>query len=84
MTAVFVGIDLAASPRRPTGVCLLRGRRVETKVVYSDDEMFEFIERVTPSTVGVDAPLFLPIGRCCLRNDCACAGASIFVSLTSN
>jgi hypothetical protein len=78
MTSVFIGIDLAASPRRPTGVCLLRGRRLETRVVYDDHELFEFIDRATPSTVGVDAPLFLPIGRCCLRNDCACAGGVHF------
>ena len=27
---------------------------------------------VYPTLVGMDAPLFLPAGRCCLRNDCTC------------
>jgi uncharacterized protein len=72
MTAVFVGIDLAGSPKRPTGVCLLQGRRVRTKVIYEDDELFRFIGKVAPTNLGIDAPLFLPFGRCCLRNDCTC------------
>jgi predicted nuclease with RNAse H fold len=68
----FIGIDLAGSPKRPTGVCLLRGRRVETKVVFPDDELLDFVGSVRPTNVGIDAPLFLPLGRCCLRNDCTC------------
>ncbi len=73
MAPFFGGIDLAASPKRPTGVCLLRGRTVETRVVHEDDELLEFIAHAAPANVGMDAPLFLPIGRCCLRNDCTCA-----------
>jgi hypothetical protein len=72
MTATFVGIDLAGSPKRPTGVCILRGRRATTAVVFSDAELFSFVERVPATHVGIDAPLFLPAGRCCLRNDCDC------------
>src|ERR1051326_455176 len=72
MMSVFVGIDLAASPRRPTGVCVIRGRQIKTTVAYDDDELLGFIKRVKPTYVGVDAPLFLPLGRCCLRDDCTC------------
>src|SRR5215831_3211156 len=68
----FVGIDLAASPQRPTGVCIIHGRRVETANVFEDDELLKFVARAKPTNVGVDAPLFLPIGRCCLRDDCSC------------
>jgi predicted nuclease with RNAse H fold len=68
----FVGIDLAASPRRPTGVCIIHGRRVLTANVFEDDELLKFIARAKPTNVGVDAPLFLPMGRCCLRDDCTC------------
>src|SRR5262245_47061378 len=68
----FVGIDLAGSPKRPTGVCLMRGRRVETSVVYADEELLDFIGDVDATNIGIDAPLFLPLGRCCLRNDCTC------------
>jgi predicted nuclease with RNAse H fold len=72
MTVAFVGIDLAASARRPTGICRIRGRRVKTANVYGDDELLAFVGTIKPTFVGMDAPLFLPIGRCCLRNDCTC------------
>jgi predicted nuclease with RNAse H fold len=68
----FVGIDLAGSEKRPTGLCTLRGRSVKTKVVFSNDELIRRLERIGPTFIGVDAPLFLPLGRCCLRNDCTC------------
>jgi uncharacterized protein len=72
MAQTFIGIDLAGSPKRPTGMCLLRGRSVETRVVYSDEELLEFVDDVVPTHVGIDAPLFIPAGRCCLRDDCWC------------
>jgi predicted nuclease with RNAse H fold len=72
MTTLFVGIDLAASTQRPTGVCIIQGRRVRTANVFGDDQVLLFIKGIRPTHVGVDAPLFLPIGRCCLRNDCSC------------
>jgi predicted nuclease with RNAse H fold len=68
----FIGIDLAGSPARPTGVCLMRRGRITTSVVFGNDELLDFISRVPPKYVGVDAPLFLPAGRCCVRNDCTC------------
>lgn len=34
---VVLDIDLAGSPRRPTGLCLLRGLRAKTQVAFSDD-----------------------------------------------
>jgi predicted nuclease with RNAse H fold len=72
MAVSFIGIDLAGSPLRPTGICRLQGRRVETTVVYDDNELLQFIGRTAPTHIGIDAPLFLPIGRCCLRDDCSC------------
>jgi uncharacterized protein len=72
MAVLFIGIDLAGSPRRPTGICRLRGRRISTKLVYDDDELLRFIGQLGPTHIGIDAPLFLPIGRCCLRDDCTC------------
>jgi len=32
----------------------------------------KFIGRAGPTHIGIDAPLFLPLGRCCLRDDCTC------------
>jgi uncharacterized protein len=60
---VVVGIDLAGSPRRPTGVCLLRGLRAETRVAFSDEEILGMVRRARPDLVPIDAPLSLPRGR---------------------
>jgi len=60
---VVVGIDLAGSPRRPTGLCLLRGMDAETHVVFSDDDILELVRRARPDLVPIDAPLSLPKGR---------------------
>lgn len=58
-----VGIDLAGSPRRATGVCLLRGLRAETHVAFSDDDILKAVRDARPALVPIDAPLSLPKGR---------------------
>ena len=58
-----VCIDLAGVPHRPSGLCLLRGLRAETAILYSDDEVFSWVEKGNPDLVAVDAPLTLPPGR---------------------
>ncbi len=59
-----VGVDLAGSPRRNTGICLLRGMTVAScATVHGDEEIIAFIERSRPELVAVDAPLSLPPGR---------------------
>ncbi len=60
---VVVGIDLAGSPRRPTGLCLLRGLQAETHVAFSDDDILQVIREARPALVPMDAPLSLPRGR---------------------
>ncbi len=61
---VVVGVDLAGSPRRNTGLCLLRGMTaVSTSTMHSDDEILSFVERARPDLVAIDAPLNLPPGR---------------------
>ncbi len=60
---VVVGIDLAGSPRRPTGMCTLRGSRAQTLVVFSDDEILRRVQDARPQIVPIDAPLTLPPGR---------------------
>lgn len=60
---VVVGIDLAGSPRRPTGLCLLRGLHAETCVLFSDDEILDLVRQARPALVPIDAPLSLPKGR---------------------
>jgi len=60
---VIVGVDLAGSPRRPTGVCVLRGLRAETRVLFSDEEILDSMAKARPDLVPIDAPLSLPKGR---------------------
>ncbi|GIW41584.1 MAG: nuclease [Candidatus Binatia bacterium] len=60
---VYCGVDLAASPRRPTGLGFLAGSRIRTYVVHDDAEILRRIFRMRPRVVLVDAPLSLPPGR---------------------
>ncbi len=60
---VVVGIDLAGSPKRPTGFCVLRDLTAETRVAFSDDDILEFVKEARPVLVPIDAPLSLPKGR---------------------
>ncbi len=73
----LVGIDLAGSSRRPTGLCLLRGRTVRTRLLFGDDEVVASVP-AGAALIAIDAPLFLPRGRCCLEDGCRCAGSSHF------
>ena len=68
---IIVGLDLAGSPRRPTGFCLLRGSNVETSDLFSDDEILNAVREAAPALVAIDAPLNLPPGRTSIheRND---------------
>ncbi len=60
---VVVGIDLAGSPKRRTGICVLRDFIAETHVVFSDEEILNFVDEAHPALVPIDAPLSLPNGR---------------------
>ena len=60
---IVVGVDLAGSSRRPTGVCALRGMRAQTHIVLSDEEILRSVDRANPDLVPIDAPLSLPRGR---------------------
>jgi predicted nuclease with RNAse H fold len=77
--AGFVGLDLAGSQKRPSGICLLEGNRADVSVLYTDEEILRAIGDGSQA-VAIDAPLSLPKGRCCLRDECACAGKAHFRS----
>jgi uncharacterized protein len=74
----ILGLDLAGSPRRPTGFCVLRGRRVTVGHLFGDEDIFTTVDTAAPHLIAIDAPLALPAGRCCLLNTCACAGTTHF------
>jgi predicted nuclease with RNAse H fold len=60
----IVGIDLAGSPKRNTGMCTLRGNTVtRCEILHSDDEIVQFINEAQPDLIAIDAPLNLPPGR---------------------
>jgi predicted nuclease with RNAse H fold len=59
----ILGIDLAASERRDTGVCILNDERARAFVLHSDSELLAIIQKEKPKLVAIDAPLSLPKGR---------------------
>ncbi len=65
------GIDLAAKEQNNTGVCIL-STRASLKLVRGDEALIWEIKNAKPEVVAIDAPLTLPKGRCCLKQDCKC------------
>ncbi len=60
----IVGLDLAGSPNRTTGFCLLdENLYAKTKALHSDREIVSETIASNPEVVSVDAPLSLPRGR---------------------
>ena len=59
-----VGIDLAGSPTRNTGICTLEEDAITScTIVHTDQEIVNYVTRDNPALVTVDAPLNLPPGR---------------------
>lgn len=56
----FLGIDLAASPKRPTGFCVLRDFECLTGIVKSDEEILN-LASVNPKVIAMDSPLSFPL-----------------------
>jgi Uncharacterized conserved protein len=65
---LIIGIDLAASNKRPTGFCIMNENlEVETFLVFEDKDILEKIKYYEPVLVAIDAPLSLPKGRISLE-----------------
>lgn len=69
--SLVLGLDLAGSPRRPTGVCRLANGLARTTLLHADDEILGYVLEERPVLVAIDAPLKLPPGRASIhdRND---------------
>jgi predicted nuclease with RNAse H fold len=65
---VVVGLDLAGSVRRPTGLCVLRGLQARTRVAFTDEEILSAIDQAQPDLAPIDAPLSLPEGRATIHD----------------
>jgi predicted nuclease with RNAse H fold len=61
---IVIGIDLAGSERRNTGICILN-ENLDAKcfVVHKDEEILDLIEKFKQDLIAIDAPLSLPKGR---------------------
>lgn len=58
MAWASVGVDLAGSPKRITGLCRMRlDLYCETRIGRGDDEIINFVLDSMPKVVAVDAPL---------------------------
>lgn len=64
----ILGIDLAGSEKRKSGVCLMdENLESECQVLSKDKEILDLIEREKPDLIAIDAPLSLPLRRKNLR-----------------
>ncbi|MFQ5998039.1 MAG: DUF429 domain-containing protein, partial [Candidatus Bathyarchaeia archaeon] len=71
--SAVVGIDLAGVKTHETGFCTLGEEwKAKTRILHTDEEIAAATIENSPRLVCIDAPLGLPKGRCCLRDDCAC------------
>jgi len=69
----FIGIDLAGVETRDSGICILdEDLKAEAFILKSDDKIINYIIKVRPDIIAIDAPLSLPFGRCCLKDTCSC------------
>jgi len=59
-----VGVDLAGSQSRNTGICTLKKDNITScTILHTDQEIVDYIEKEKPALIAVDAPLNLPPGR---------------------
>ena len=62
----FIGLDLAWSPRNPSGCAVIRNERLVDYCgqLGSDDEIYQYVrehlEKDAPAIIGVDAPIRVP------------------------
>jgi hypothetical protein len=57
---VIIGIDLAGKAENPTGWALWKDKKVETSLIYTNNEILESITQSNPTIIAIDAPFSLP------------------------
>ena len=61
---ISLGIDLAGSEKRKTGVCILKNSlEAYVKTVFLDKEIIDIALEYNPNVIAIDAPLTLPRDR---------------------
>lgn len=65
---IILGIDLAGSEKRKTGICILN-EELEARpfFLFKDEEILDLVEKIKPKLIAIDAPLSLPRGRKTLK-----------------
>jgi len=56
----LMGIDLAANPKNPTGIALLKNKKLKTSLVFANSEIMHIIVTYKPLLLAIDAPFSLP------------------------
>jgi len=69
---VVIGIDLTGSETKPSGWSVMRGSKVETTMLYSDNDLIQKSLEHKPKVVSIDSPLSYPSKRCCVKESCDC------------
>ena len=70
----FFGIDLTSTEAKPSACVGLDG---ELQLVYfgfliGNRDIVAMLNFYSPQVIGIDAPLSLPLGLCCLEESCSC------------
>ena len=69
-----LGIDLTSSSKRPSAYALVNSgaELAELGRFKTTEEIVDFVKRVEPELIAIDAPLTLPLGLDCLEEDHDC------------
>ena len=75
-----MGVDLTLSEARPSACALLEadGSLAHLAMLKTDSDIAALARSKGARTVGVDSPLGLPKGMCCLEEDCECRSVHPF------
>ena len=73
MDIKIMGIDLSGKPENPTGTCFLDRTNLNFSTLFENDDILDYVTKIDPDLVLIDAPLSLPKGRCCLSQNCSCS-----------
>jgi predicted nuclease with RNAse H fold len=70
----FFGIDLTSTEAKPSACLGLDGK---SQLIYlgfltENIEIVTLLNFYSPQVIGIDAPLSLPLGLCCLEESCSC------------
>lgn len=57
---IITGIDLAGKEENPTGFAVWKQKKIETCLVYTNQEILDKIFHIKPAIVAIDAPLKPP------------------------